>query len=346
MGLLSGITVLDLSAVGPGSRCTWLLADLGADVVKIAAPASAGRIDPPFHSYGAGRGTRRVEIDLKGENGTAEFLRLAADADAIVESYRPGVADRLGIGYAAVREVNPRIVYAAVTGYGQSGPSASWAGHDLNYLAAAGFLACQGNALPGATVADSAGGGMHAAVSILAALLSCERTGEGTYLDVSTTNGVLYLMALQVDQFLATGEEAAPGTTLLTGRYACYDVYECGDGQWVSVGAIESAFFRNLCRALGCDEYAAHQFADDRQDEIRAAFRAAFASRDRDDWAAELAPLDTCVAPILTVAEVPERFPELVHEVTHPEHGTFRQLRPVVAGAGHAAARSAEADDP
>src|SRR5687768_5633987 len=129
MGLLDGVTVLDLSTVGPGSRCTWLLADLGADVVKIAAPPSAGRIDPPFHSYGAGRGTRRVELDLKSDEGRDEFLRLAADADAIVESYRPGVADRLGIGYEAARAVNTRIVYAAVTGYGQQGPAASWAGH-------------------------------------------------------------------------------------------------------------------------------------------------------------------------------------------------------------------------
>lgn len=330
MALLEGFTVLDLSAVGPGSRCTWLLADLGADVVKVVAPASAGRIDPPFHSYGAGRGTRRVEIDLKAAPG--DFLALAEGADALVESFRPGVADRLGIGYEAVRGVNPRIVYAAVTGYGQEGASARWAGHDLNYLAAGGYLACQGNALPGATVADSAGGGMHAAISILAALLRRERTGEGAYLDVSTTNGVLYLMALQVDQYLATGEEAAPGATLLTGRYACYDVYPCRDGKWLSVGAIEAAFFANLCRALGREELAAHQYDDARQDELRAFLRGAFAERDRDDLVAELAPQDTCVAPVLSIAEVPDRFPELVREAQHPEHGTFRQLGPLVAG--------------
>jgi len=327
--MLDGITILDLSTVGPGSRCTWLLADLGADVVKIAAPPSAGRIDPPFHSYGAGRGTRRIEIDLKADKQA--FLDLAATADAIVESYRPGVADRLGIGYEAVRAVNERIVYAAVTGYGQTGPSASWAGHDLNYLAVSGYLACQGNELPGATVADSAGGGMQAAISILAALLRRERTGEGAYLDVSTTNGVLYLMALQIDQYLATGEEAAPGTTLLTGRYACYDVYPCRDGKWVSVGAIEGQFFRNLCRTLECEQYAARQFDDDAQDEIRATLRAAFATKDRDDWVAELAPQDTCIAPILSVSEVPDRFAELVQEVTHPQHGSFRQLGPLVA---------------
>lgn len=329
MSLLEGVTVLDLSTVGPGSRCTWLLADLGADVVKIAAPPSAGRIDPPFHSYGAGRGTRRVEIDLKSEKQA--FLDLASTADAIVESFRPGVAERLGIGYEAVRDVNPRIVYAAVTGYGQTGPMARWAGHDLNYLAVTGYLACQANALPGATVADSAGGGMQAAISILAALLRRERTGEGAYLDVSTTNGVLYLMALQIDQFLATGEEASPGATLLTGRYACYDVYQCRDGKWLSVGAIERQFFHNLCRALECEQYADQQFDDNRQDEIRATFRAAFAAKDRDDWVTELAPQDTCVAPVLSVSEVPGRFAELLQDATHPEHGTFRQFGPLIA---------------
>ena len=342
MALLEGFTVLDLSSVGPGSRCTWLLADLGARVIKIAAPESQGRIEPPFHSYGAGRGTEKVRIDLKSDEGREEFLSLASSADAIVESYRPGVADRLGIGYDAVRARNPKIVYAAVTGYGQDGPAAQWAGHDLNYLAVGGYLSCQspradgGPALPGATVADSAGGGMQAAISILAALLRRERSGEGAYLDVSTTEGVLYLMALQIDQYLATREEAGPGMTLLTGRYACYDVYECGDGKWLAVGAIEHQFFSNLCRALELGHYSSKQFDDKAQDEIRAEFRAAFAERDRDEWVAELAPADTCVAPVLAVDEVPSH-PQLaargvLAEAEHPEHGRFKQLGPLIAG--------------
>jgi alpha-methylacyl-CoA racemase len=326
--VLEGVTVLDLSSVGPGARCSWILADLGADVVKIVAPASAGRIDPPFHSYGAGRGTRRIEIDLKTDKNT--FLDLAAGADVIIESYRPGVADRLGIGYDTVRELNPRIVYAAITGYGQHGPSARWAGHDLNYLAVGGFLACQGNALPGATVADSAGGGMHAAISILAALLRREKWASGAYLDVSTTNGVLFLMALQIDQFLATGEEAAPGTTLLTGKYACYDVYECRDGKSISVGAIEAQFFRNLCEALGLPELASAQFDDAKQDDLRAALGAAFKAKVRDDWVSELAPKDTCVAPVLSVSEAAAVFP--LRDVVHPEHGRFSQLGATIAG--------------
>jgi alpha-methylacyl-CoA racemase len=321
--MLDGFTVLDLSSVGPGPRCSWVLADLGADVVKIVAPTSANRIEPPFHTYGAGRGTRRVEIDLKSD--AASFLALCESADAVIESFRPGVADRLGVGYTAVRERNPKIVYAAITGYGQTGEFAQWAGHDINYLAMSGYVACQSNVVPGATVADSAGGGMHAAISILAALLRRERTGEGAYLDVSTTNGALYLMGLQIDQFLATGEEAGPRTTLLTGKYACYDTYECADGKWVSVGAIESQFFRNLCEALGVAELAAAQFDDERQDEVRSALRSAFATRDRDAWVSELAPKETCVAPVLSVAEVAATFPT-------QDAGGFQQLKPLIAG--------------
>jgi alpha-methylacyl-CoA racemase len=317
--VLEGFTVLDLSSVGPGPRCSWILADLGADVVKIVAPASAERIEPPAHSYGAGRGTRRVEIDLKTDRES--FLALAADAHVVVESFRPGVADRLGIGYETVRERNPKIVYAAITGYGQTGQRSQWAGHDLNYLAVTGYLACQDNALPGATVADSAGGGMHAAISILAALLR----GEGAYLDVSTTNGALFLTALQIDQYLATGEEAGPGTTLLTGKYACYDTYPCRDGKWISVGAIEAQFFRNLCDALELPELADSQYDDDKQEDMRVALRVAFSRKTRDEWVAELAPKDTCVAPILSVAEAAEVFP-----TQDTPHG-FRQLAPVIA---------------
>ncbi len=335
--MLEGVTVLDLSSVGPGSRCAWILADLGADVVKIVAPASAGRIDPPFHSYGAGRGTRRIEIDLKRD--PEAFLMLADDADVIIESYRPGVADRLGIGYDVVHKRNPRIVYAAITGYGQHGPSAGWAGHDINYLGVGGYLATQGNALPGATVADSAGGGMHAAISILAALLRREKWASGAYLDVSTTNGVLFLMALQIDQYLATGEEAKPRSTLLTGKYACYDVYECRDGRTISVGAIEGQFFSNLCDALGLPELTSAQFDDDRQDEIRRALAEKFAQKDRDEWVSELAPKDTCVAPVLSVAEAAEVFPHVDTDVAG--HGRIRQLASTIAGSVLAAEREA-----
>jgi alpha-methylacyl-CoA racemase len=341
---LDGFTVLDLSSVGPASRASRWLADLGAAVVKVAPTARKGslQIRPPFHSYGAGRGTRRIEIDLKSPAGTDAFLRLAASADVVIESYRPGVVDRLGIGYEDVKRVNPSIVYCSTTGYGQDGPCSSWAGHDINYLAMGGFLACSeprqdgGPPIPGATVADSAGGGMHAVLSIVAALLRRSVSGEGRYLDVSATEGVVSLMSLSIDQYLATGEVAAPRETLLTGRYACYDVYPTRDGKWLSVGAIEPHFYANLCKVLGLEQYVEHQMDDDKQAEIRAGFRRAFSERDRDDWVADLAPNNTCVAPVYSIPElVDDRHLEsrkVFMRAECQEHGAFRQVGPILAG--------------
>ena len=340
-GNLDGITVLDLSAVGPGSRCAALLADLGADVVKVKRPS--GGIEPPWFSYGAGRGTRTVTLDLKSEQGRADLFALVGVSDVVVESYRPGVADRLGVGYKALQAFNSRLIYAALTGYGQDGPYAQWAGHDIDYLAVGGFLATQGRrsdgapAIPGATVADSAGGGMHAAIAILAALVQRGQTGAGQYLDVSATDGVLSLMSLQIDEYLATGVAPEPDSTLLTGKYACYDVYRARDDRFVAVGAIEPHFFANLCRALDVEEWAVHQYRDERQDELREVLGQRFAARDRDEWVAELAAADTCVAPVLSIAEVTRdahlRARGSFISFAHPEHGAVEQVAPVIAGA-------------
>ncbi|HWL65516.1 MAG TPA: CaiB/BaiF CoA-transferase family protein [Actinomycetota bacterium] len=337
---LSGISVLDLSSVGPGSRCTALLADLGADVVKVGAPE--GRIEPPFFSYSAGRGTRRIAIDLRKPEGRDVFLRLARGADVIVESYRPGVADRLGVGYADASKVNERVVYCAITGYGQDGPYASWAGHDLNYLAVGGFLATQGRradggpAIPGATVADSAGGGMQAVIAILAAVLRRTVTNTGQYLDVSTTEGVLSLTSLYVDELLATGNETRPGSNLLTGAFACYDLYRARDDRWLAVAAIEPKFFANLCRLLESERWIPHQMDPARQADIRDAFAASFATRDAAEWVTLLGPADTCVAPVLTIGEVAQdphlRARGLFAEAEHPERGRVPQLASVIAG--------------
>lgn len=341
---LEGTTVLDFSTVGPAARCARILADYGARVVKVGAPPrKAGvQIEPAWWSYGAGRGMLRARIDLKAPEGREAFLALAERADVVVESFRPGVVDRLGIGFAAVAERNPRIVYCSTSGYGQTGPYAQWAGHDLDYLAVAGYLDCSGRradggpALPGATIADSAAGGMHAALAILAALLRRARTGIGEHLDVSVADGVLSLMALHADGHLATGAEPGPGSDILTGRYACYDVYRCADDRWLAVGAIEPHFFANLCRALGLAEWIPHQLDDERQDALRAALAAAFATRPRDAWVAELGPGDACVAPVLSVAEATRDAGFAARgawaEAVHPAHGRVRQVGAVLAG--------------
>ena len=343
--MLNGVTVLDLSTVGPAARAARMLADYGARVIKVGAPAAAGsvQIEPPFFAYGGHRGMERVRLDLKSDEGTAAFLRLAADADVVIESFRPGVVDRLGIGYEAVKAVNPAVVYCATSGYGQDGPKSQWAGHDVNYLAAGGYFACAGRGpdgeltLPGATVADIAAGGMQAVIAILAALVGRAESGEGAYLDVSVADGVVGMLALLIDEHLATGVVPEPGHDILTGRYACYGLYRCGDGRWVSVGAIEPKFYANLCRLLGCEQWTAHQSDDAVQDQIRAAFAAAFATRSRDEWVAELGPADTCVAPVNGIDEVVADEQVLargdVVEAVRPSGETFRQVAAVWAGA-------------
>ena len=341
---LDGIRVLDLASVGPGARASRTLADYGAEVIKVGAVPRAGgvQIVPPYYAYSGNRGVGRALFDLKADAGREAFLRLAATADVIIESFRPGVVDRLGIGFDAVRALNPGIVYCSTSGFGQTGPRSTWAGHDINYLGVAGFLDCTGRqgdgrpALPGATVADIAAGGMQAAMSIMAALLRRANTGEGELLDVSIADGSFALMSLYVDEYLATGVEPGPGHYILTGRYACYDVYTCADGRHVAVGAIEPQFWRNLVGLLGLDQYADQQMDDAAQDEIRAAMAAVFATRTRDEWVAELGPANTCVTEVNTVAEavLDEQYVArgVVADAAHVTEGPFRQSAPILAG--------------
>ncbi len=343
-GFLDGVTVLDLSTVGPAARCTRLLADYGAQVVKVGpVPSSdAAPIEPPYFAYSGHRSMRRALFDLKDEHGRAAFLALAGSSDVVVESFRPGVVDRLGIGYEAVSARNPGVVYCSTSGYGQDGPRAQWAGHDVDYLAIGGYLAMstpgEGGAppLPGATVADAAAGGMQAALAVTAALAGRAGTGRGAYLDVSVADGVLWLMSLSIDEQLALGGDVGPGHDVLSGRYACYGTYGTRDGRWLAVGTIEAKFFANLCRALGCPELSASQYDDAAQPAIRRTLTAAFTARTRDEWVELLAGADTCVAPVLEVAEVVShaRFaaPGAVVTVTHPAQGEFAQLGPLLAG--------------
>jgi alpha-methylacyl-CoA racemase len=343
--MLEGITVLDLASVGPAARASRWLADYGATVVKVGPVPAQGdvQITPPFYAYSAHRGMKRLLVDLKAAEGREVFLQLAVRADVVIESFRPGVVDRLGIGPDDVRARRPDSIYCSTSGFGQDGPNAQVAGHDLDYLAVGGFLDCTGRGpdgrppVPGATVADSAGGGMQAVIAILAALVRRAATGEGARLDVSVAEGVLALMALQVDEYLATGAVPGPGHGLLTGRYACYDTYATADGGWLAVAAIEPRFWANLCRALDLPQWIDHQADDEVQDQVRSDLRAAFATRTRDEWAMALAPADTCVAPVLSVPEVvvDAHFVArgAIADAVHPVEGAFRQVAPVLAGA-------------
>ena len=350
-GPLSGVVVLDLASVGPAARCTRMLADYGATVVKVGTVPGSGvePIRPPFYAYSGARYLKHVAFNLKDPDGRGAFLDLVRGADVVVESFRPGVVDRLGIGFDALQAVNPRIILCSTTGFGQDGPRSAWAGHDINYLAVGGYLASTepaadgGPPVSGATIADAAGGGMQAAMAVMAALIGRGTDGPGVHLDVSIADGVLWLTSLAVDEYLATGAPVGFGHNIITGRYACYDTYQCADGAWVAVGAIEAKFFANLCRLLGCDGWIGSQLDDASQDAIRADFAAAFATKDRDAWVAELAAADTCVSPVLSVAELVDdeqygargAFVEAV--LPGGDRGddgptSFRQVGPVLAG--------------
>lgn len=341
---LADITVLDLSTVGPATRATRILADYGARVIKVGVPPSKSGLQttPPFYAYSGNRGMQQIRIDLKAEDSREAFLRLVDRADVVVESYRPGVADRLGIGYDALRQRNERIVYCSTSGYGQDGPASQFAGHDLNYVAVSGFLHCNERLadgrppIPGSSIADSAAGGMHAAMAILAALLRRGQSGVGEYLDVSVADGMLYLMSIYIDEYLATGREPGPGHYILTGQYACYRTYQAGDGKWLALGVIEPAFWANLCNGVGLEKWIDHQHDDAVQDQIAADLEVAFARRSRDEWVERLAGNNTCLGPVYSIDEVIEdpqfRHRGVVVEAEHPRNGRFRQLGATFAG--------------
>ncbi len=319
---LRGIRVLDLSRLLPGPFLTMILADLGADVVKVEQPG-AGDYMRDFPPRGDGmsgrylavnRNKRSVTVDLKNDVERGRFLGMAAQADVVVESFRPGVMDRLGVGYEALRERNEGVVLCSISGYGQTGSYRDRAGHDINYLALAGVLAMSGAApdappgMAGVQIADLAGGAMWSAVGILAALIDRERTGEGTHLDISMTEGALALLACEFG--ILGAEPAVPtrGTGLLNGGAARYGVYRTRDGKYLSVGALEPPFFARLVKAAGLEVPAGPEVPADSgaEDDLRRQLARVVASRTRDEWENILAEYDCCCEPVLELDEVAE----------------------------------------
>ena len=340
---LNGLRVLDLTRLLPGAYCTLLLADMGADVIKIEEPGSGDYmrwypplIDGQSAAFNAlNRNKRSLTLNLKSDAGRELFLALAARADVVVEGNRPGVMDRLGVGWTALRERNPRLVMAAITGYGQDGPMAQAAGHDLNYMAIAGALSL--NARRGEAphplavqVADIGGGGQAAAVAILGALLAVARGGEGGFLDVSMTDGAFSWLAVPLSQVRTTGQPVPRGMHRLTGRYACYGVYECADGRHLSVGALEPKFWRALCEALERPDLVEDQYADgEAQERVRAELAAVIASRSRAEWEERLAGLEVCCEPVLELEEVGEH-PQIRARGLVVERPTGVEIAPAV----------------
>lgn len=315
-GALAGLRVLDLTRYLPGPYCTMLLGDLGADVVKVEEPPAGDptrAVPPAVGEDGAthaalNRNKRSIVVDLRQEQGAALVRRLASRADVLVETFRPGVLARRGLGADVLTAENPRLVYCAVSGYGQDGPLAPRAGHDVDYAALGGLLGSNRDAqgrpvLPAAQVADMTGG-LLAVIGILAALQARERTGRGQLVDVSLLDAILALMTVPATRLMAGGTLGSE----LAGDYACYNVYRCRDGRYLAVGALEAKFWEALCRALGLPELAGRQWSggERRQDLIDTLARA-FATRDRDEWVRELAPADACVEPVLDLAEAVEQ---------------------------------------
>jgi len=318
---LEGLRVLDLSRLLPGPYATLVLAELGADVVKVEDPAGGDllRSIPPLAGEESGaflalnRNKRSLALDLRRPGGAAAFLRLARGADVVLESNRPGVLQRLGLGWETLRSVNPRLVLCSITGYGQDGPGAGRAGHDLDYVAYAGVLALNGppeRPLPLAVqAADVAGGSWPAVAGVLAALVRRAASGEGAHVDVSMTEGALALLALPLAMASARGAPLARGRELLTGGAACYATYRTRDGRFVALGALEPRFFAAFCAAVGRPELAERQLEGGGAGP-RAELEAIFAARTLAEWRAFAEGHDVCLAPVLEGDE-PRADPQL-----------------------------------
>lgn len=305
-----------------------VLADLGADVVKVedprvgdylrAFPPAKGGIGGRF--LAVNRGKRSLALDLKAPAGRDALLRMAEQADVVVESFRPGVLDKLGVGYEALRAKNPKIVVCSISGYGGTGPYVHRAGHDLNYIALAGVLGMTGAkggapVMPGVQVADLAGGALWSATGILAALIGRERTGQGAHLDISMTEGALTLLAAELGNFDCGAKPPTRGAETLNGGLACYGVYRASDGRYLAVGALEPKFWLALNTAIGRPPVAAELIAPD-QERVRGELAAIFATKPAGEWAQLLAAHDCCVEVILELEE-------LSAHPLHVERGVF-----------------------
>ena len=349
MSALAGLRVLDLSRLLPGGFCSLLLADFGADVIKVEDTGMGDyvRADPPaFHALN--RGKRAVSIDLKNPAGRDAFVRMAGGADVVLESFRPGVMDRLGVGYERLREENPRLVYCAITGYGQDSAYAQRAGHDMNYLALAGLLGLTGepDGAPiqaAGQIADLGGGALMAAFGILAALRERDASGEGQFVDISMKDGALSWLAMDAARVLAGAAVPGRGETPLAGGLICYRPYRCADG-WVTFGALEPKFWQAWCRGVGREDLAERQFEPVGSD-VHREVEAVFMGRTCDEWRAFNDEHDCCIEPVLALDEALEGAGDMVvHSGSERLLGTPVRLSRTPADPGRAAGPPRGAD--
>jgi alpha-methylacyl-CoA racemase len=316
---LENLRVLDLSRLLPGGFCSLLLADFGADVLKVEDTGMGDyvRWSPPYYEgadesarsalfLALNRGKRSIRIDLKSERGREVLLRLTRESDVLLESFRPGVLERLGVGYERLREVNPRLVYCAITGYGQDGPNRERSGHDTNYLGLNGLLGLTGEpdgppVQSAGQIADIGGGALTAALGVLVALRERDRSGEGQLVDCSMFDGSLAWLALVAAQAFATGQAPRRGQLPLAGAFTCYRPYRCADG-YVTLGALEPKFWSEFCRGVGREDLLERAFEPPGSEAHRAVSEI-IAARTREEWRAFASEHDCCLEPVLDLDE-------------------------------------------
>ena len=319
---LEGIKVVDLSRMAPGPFCTMALGDLGADVIRVEEPGGGrmarergtgtaqAEIERRAAFNALNRNKRSIALNLKHSDAQGVLHQLVEDADVFVEGFRPGVVSRLGCDYETLKEINPRLVYCSLSGYGQDGPYADLVGHDINYISVGGALGVIGASegppiIPYNIIADYAGGGFHAAMAILAALMARQHTGRGQYVDIAMSDGVAYMLASLMSEYFATGAVPTRGEMGLNGGAPYYNVYRCKDGGYISVGCIEPWFWSALCQALGREDLIVGQFEPGRAAYVRSELESVFATKDRDEWWELLSGrLNIAVAKVSSLDEV------------------------------------------
>lgn len=336
--------MLDMAWQGPGVFCATIMGDLGAEVIKIyeARPERRGGpllfMYPDSPIFPGWRNCKTMGLNLKAAEGREIFYELAKTADVITEGFRPGATERLGVDYNTVKEVNPRIVYASLTGYGQTGPYRDVVGHDINYISIGGLLGTlkpPGGppVIPRTVLGDFAAGGMCAIIGILAALMGRDKNGQGQYVDVSMTDAIVELMMPVILPCLLGEVVSERGETIATGEQPrpWYNVYETKDGKYISVGSVEPWFYANLCQLFGREDFIEHQFAEgEKREEILQYFKETFLTKTRDEWVEILRQKDTCVAPVYSPDEVisdPQLLARrMIVEVEHPTLGRAKQI--------------------
>jgi crotonobetainyl-CoA:carnitine CoA-transferase CaiB-like acyl-CoA transferase len=341
---LEGIRVLDLTRLLPGPFCSLLLADFGADVIKVEDPIAgdyARWYEPKVADQSAmfislNRNKRSITLDLKSEKDKEVFIDLIKTSDVLIESFRPGVMNRLGLGYEELKHHNPKLIYCAITGYGQTGPYAKEPGHDLNFLSYAGLLHLQGAAngnplMSSVQIGDIGGGSLMATIGILLSIIDAKKSGDGQFVDISMLDGAVSWMQTILPDYWVTQDMPNRGELILNGGKACYEVYRTKDDRFISVGALEYKFWKNFCKVIGKEELI-EQLDEpiERQRMMKAEIQAIILQKASAEWLVLFKGTDACVSPVLTPKEMSEnpqiRHREMIQEVHHPEAGLLKQI--------------------